>query len=83
MAAWCAGQDPWALAKRLRDAGVPASVCLRPLDLYEDAQLAHRQSLVEVAVPGLDEPLRMPGLPYRYREFDADGVALEPLETPQ
>ncbi|MXZ63295.1 MAG: CoA transferase [Chloroflexi bacterium] len=46
MAGWCTGQDPWALAERLRDAGVPASVCLRPLDLYEDAQLAHRGHFV-------------------------------------
>ena len=46
MAEWCAGQDPWALAERLRDARVPASVCLRPLDLYEDAQLAHRGHFV-------------------------------------
>lgn len=40
--AWCAPQEGFALAERLRAAGVPASMVLRPTDLYEDAQLAHR-----------------------------------------
>jgi crotonobetainyl-CoA:carnitine CoA-transferase CaiB-like acyl-CoA transferase len=40
--AWCADQDAFELAQRLKAAGVPASAVLRPSDLYEDAQLAHR-----------------------------------------
>jgi crotonobetainyl-CoA:carnitine CoA-transferase CaiB-like acyl-CoA transferase len=40
--AWCLPQEGFALAERLRAAGVPASMVLRPSDLYEDAQLAHR-----------------------------------------
>lgn len=40
--AWCLAEEPFALAERLRSAGVPASVVLRPSDLYTDAQLAHR-----------------------------------------
>ncbi|MCC6388915.1 MAG: CoA transferase [Dehalococcoidia bacterium] len=42
LADWCRDQDPFALAQRLTRAGVPASAVLRPGDLYEDAQLAHR-----------------------------------------
>jgi benzylsuccinate CoA-transferase BbsF subunit len=40
--AWCADQDGRALAEQLKRAGVPAAYVCRPSDLYEDAQLAHR-----------------------------------------
>ena len=40
--AWCAGQDAFQLATRLKGAGVPASAVQRPSDLYFDEQLAHR-----------------------------------------
>ncbi|MGE3074704.1 MAG: CaiB/BaiF CoA transferase family protein [Dehalococcoidia bacterium] len=40
--AWCADQDAHELAARLKAAGVPASLVERPSDLYEDAQLKHR-----------------------------------------
>src|SRR5581483_8068736 len=43
---WCADQEPFELAARLKAAGVPASVALRPSDLYADAQLAHRRFFV-------------------------------------
>ena len=39
---WTAGHDPWALVERLTAVGVPASVALRPSDLYAHRQLAHR-----------------------------------------
>ena len=39
---WCQGREPFELARRLQAAGVPAHVVLRPSDLYENAQLAHR-----------------------------------------
>ena len=39
---WTADKDPWELTARLKSAGVPAYVVLRPSDLYRDAQLAHR-----------------------------------------
>ena len=39
---WCMDEDPFVLSARLKAAGVPASVVLRPTDLYDDAQLAHR-----------------------------------------
>jgi len=42
LAAWCADQDAFDLAARLKAAGVPASAVQRPSDLYEDPQLAHR-----------------------------------------
>ena len=42
LADWCRGQDPWALAARLAEAGVPAAVVQRPSDLYNDPQLAAR-----------------------------------------
>ena len=40
--AWCADQDGRALADQLKRAGVPAAYVSRPSDLYEDAQLSHR-----------------------------------------
>ena len=42
LAAWCADQDGRALAETLKRAGVPAAYVARPSDLYEDAQLTHR-----------------------------------------
>ncbi|HAK63183.1 MAG TPA: hypothetical protein DCO82_08100 [Alphaproteobacteria bacterium] len=42
MRAFCAGKPPFAFAAQLRAAGVPASVVMRPSDLYEDPQLIHR-----------------------------------------
>ena len=42
IADWCRGHDAFELAGRLKEAGVPASAVLRPSDLYDDAQLAHR-----------------------------------------
>ena len=44
--AWCAPQDPWAIADTLAAAGVPASAVQRPSDLYRDPQLAHREFFV-------------------------------------
>jgi crotonobetainyl-CoA:carnitine CoA-transferase CaiB-like acyl-CoA transferase len=51
---WCAEQEPFELAARLQQAGVPAYVVLRPTDLYEDPQLLHREFFVtlEHAVMG-------------------------------
>ena len=46
---WCLGQDAFALASRLRAAGVPAYVVLRPTDLYADPQLLHRGFFVKLA----------------------------------
>ncbi len=43
---WCRDQEPFELARRLQMAGVPAHVVLRPSDLYENAQLAHREFFV-------------------------------------
>ncbi len=39
---WCAGQDAFELARKLKDSGVPASVVYYPSDLYSDPQLVHR-----------------------------------------
>lgn len=44
----CAGEEPFALAERLRRAGVPASVVLRASDLPRDPQLVHRGFFVEL-----------------------------------
>jgi len=44
--AWCLSQDPWDLADRLAEIGVPASAVQRPSDLYRDPQLAHREFFV-------------------------------------
>ena len=39
---WCEPQDAFEIEAKLAAAGVPASVSLWPMDLYEDPQLAHR-----------------------------------------
>ena len=51
LAAWMRRQEPFAGARRLRRAGVPASVVLRPSDLGEDAQLRHREFFVALEHP--------------------------------
>lgn len=43
---WCRDEDAFVLSARMKAAGVPASVVLRPTDLYHDAQLAHRNFFV-------------------------------------
>lgn len=47
----CATEDVFALAARLRRAGVPAYAVLRASDLAHDAQLAHREFFVELDHP--------------------------------
>ncbi|MBK6663038.1 MAG: CoA transferase [Thermoflexaceae bacterium] len=69
LSAWCADQEPFALAERLKRAGVPASVVLRPVDLYEDPQLTHRGFFVTC------DHLVMGPTPY-------DGPATRFSETP-
>ncbi len=51
LVAWCADQEPFGLVERLKAAGVPAAVVLRPTDLYSDAQLAHRGFFVTCEHP--------------------------------
>ena len=46
LAAWCAPQTADAVVDCLAAAGVPASMVEWPSDLYEDAQLAHRDFFV-------------------------------------
>src|SRR5690606_7969452 len=43
---WCASRDAFEIAAQLKAAGVPASVVQRPLDLFSDPQLAHRNFFV-------------------------------------
>ena len=70
LADWCEVRDAFKAASTLRAAGVPAYVVMRPSDLYEDAQLAHRQFFVT-----LDHPVMGP-TPY-------DGPATIFSRTPQ
>lgn len=48
LAAWCAEQEPFAMALSLREAGVPAYVVMRSSDLLEDSQLLAREFFVEL-----------------------------------
>ena len=45
--------DTYAAVKTLREAGVPAYAVLRPSDLYEDPQLAHRGFFVTLEHPAM------------------------------
>ncbi|MBV1905008.1 MAG: CoA transferase [Pseudomonadales bacterium] len=66
---FCEDKSPFILAARLRELGVPASVVLRPSDLYEDSQLLHRKFFVTL------EHSKMGPTPY-------DGPATLYSETP-
>ena len=48
VAAWCADQQPFALAEGLRQSGIPAYVVMRSSDLLEDPQLTARDYFVEL-----------------------------------
>lgn len=48
LAAWCKGQEPFALAHELREAGVPAYVPLRATDFHDDPQLVARDFFIEL-----------------------------------
>ena len=70
VADWCRDREAFEAADTLRNAGVPAYVVMRPSDLYEDPQLAHRGFFVT-----LDHPVMGP-TPY-------DGPATIYSRTPQ
>jgi crotonobetainyl-CoA:carnitine CoA-transferase CaiB-like acyl-CoA transferase len=57
LSTWCATQEPFALAKSLRDAGVPAYVVMRGTDLHRDPQLAHRGFFVRLDHPRIGPTL--------------------------
>jgi len=50
---WCAAQEPFAAARQLRQAGVPAYPVLRATDLYEDPQLRARGFFIPLDHPRL------------------------------
>ena len=70
LAAWLADLEPFAAAERLQRAGVPAYAVMRPSDLYEDAQLRHREFFVTL------NHAEMGSTPY-------DGPATRYSATPQ
>jgi crotonobetainyl-CoA:carnitine CoA-transferase CaiB-like acyl-CoA transferase len=49
--AWCRDRDPFAAARELQAAGVPAAAVQHPSDLYGDRQLAHRGFFVTLDHP--------------------------------
>ena len=51
LADWCRDRDAFDAAATLRRSGVPAYVALRPSDLYDDPQLAHRGFFVTLEHP--------------------------------
>ncbi len=48
IAAWCATQEPFALAEGLRRDGVPANVVMRSSDLLVDPQVTAREFFIEL-----------------------------------
>ena len=62
---WCEGQKHRALESLLVQAGVPAAVVQRPLDLHEDAQLAHRGFRVTLEHAELG-PMLLEAFPTRF-----------------
>lgn len=70
LADWCRNRDAFEAGTTLRGRGVPAYVVLRPSDLYDDPQLAHRGFFVT-----LEHPVMGP-TPY-------DGPATIYSRTPQ
>ncbi len=57
--AWTAGQDKWALAERLQQAGIAAAAVEHLADTYErDPQLRHHYQIVQQpSAPGIDIPI--------------------------
>lgn len=53
LAQWCAELEPFALARSLREAGVPAYVVMRASDLHEDPQLLAREFFIDLDHPDL------------------------------
>uniref|UniRef100_UPI0025DDB14C CaiB/BaiF CoA transferase family protein n=1 Tax=uncultured Aeromicrobium sp. TaxID=337820 RepID=UPI0025DDB14C len=49
--AWTTERDGELVERRLQEAGIPAYLALRPEDYPRDAQVVHRQHLVELAHP--------------------------------
>ena len=49
---WCAGENSFAAADRLREAGVPAYVPLRASDFHADRQLAARKFFIQLEHKG-------------------------------
>ncbi|MGH0031594.1 MAG: CaiB/BaiF CoA transferase family protein, partial [Myxococcota bacterium] len=70
LAAWCAGQEPFALAESLRRAGVPAWVVMRGTDLHRDPQLLARDFFVELDHPRIG-PMRYDGAVTRFSRTPA------------
>ena len=79
---WFLSHSAEEIVTKAHELTMPFGYVPRPLDLVDDTQLAFRQSLVEVAFPGSQEHVRMPGLPYRYWELDAAGAPDDPLVVP-
>ena len=84
---------PWFLAHtaaeivtRANELTMPFGYVLSPRELLDDAQLAHRGTLVEVEWPDGDgaAPSHAPGLPYRYRDLEqmVAGRQAAPLTVP-
>jgi crotonobetainyl-CoA:carnitine CoA-transferase CaiB-like acyl-CoA transferase len=57
LARWCQSQEPFALARTLCEAGVPASVVQRATDFASDPQLSHRGFFVELDHPRIGRAL--------------------------
>ena len=53
LVAWCAGQEPFALAESLRRAGVPAYAVMRGTDLHRDPQLLARDFFIDLDHPAI------------------------------
>jgi crotonobetainyl-CoA:carnitine CoA-transferase CaiB-like acyl-CoA transferase len=68
---WIRTRDPWQAAAELKSSGVPASVVLRPSDLFDDPQLAHRGFFVTLNHPEMG--------PTPYEGFPTDFSATPPL----
>ncbi len=67
MREFCAGKPPFAFVTQLRAAGIPASVVMRPSDLYEDPQLIHRGYFVTLK-HGFMGPMLYDGYPSLFSE---------------
>lgn len=56
----------------LRAQALARKICLAPVstlaDLPADPQLIHRRYFQDLAMPGLERPVRFPGAPYRFSE---------------
>lgn len=71
MGEWCASRTTETALEELEDAGVPAGPVLAPGEVLEDEHVRAMRFFRDIAVPGLERPVRVPDIPLRFSTIEA------------